>query len=74
MSRGPPDEMLALSATDHPSGTLSTQPAAPASPRPTLAREKGKAARRRMVQMAFYTFCLLGLGTEVAKSSQPAGT
>lgn len=73
MSCGPPDEMLALSSTDHPSGTPSTQPAVPASLHLTLVRRKGKAARRRMVQTALYMFSLLGLGTEVAKSSQPAG-
>lgn len=69
MFHGPSDEMLALSSTDHPSGTLSIQPAAPASLHLTLTRRKGKAARRRMVQMALYMFYLLGLATEVAKSS-----
>jgi len=67
------DEMLALSSTDHPTGTPSTRSAAPASLHLTLARREGKAARCRRVKISLYVFCLLGLGTEVAKNSQPAG-
>lgn len=72
MSCGPLDETLALSSADHPAGT-STQPAAPASLHLTLARREGKAAICRVLQRALYMFYLLGLGAEVAKSSQPVG-
>lgn len=73
MSCGPLDETLALSSADHPAGTTSSQPAAPASLHLTLARREGKAAICRVLQRALYMFYLLGLGAEVAKSSQPAG-
>lgn len=73
MSHGPLGEMSALSSTDHPFGTSSTQPAAPASLHLSPARREGKAARHRMVQRDFNMFYYLGLGIEVAESSQPVG-
>lgn len=73
MSRGPLGEMSALSSTDHPSGTSSAQPAAPASLHLTPTRREEKVARCRMVQKDFYMFYHLGLGIEMAESSQLVG-